>query len=53
MSDSSDSLNKARVVYVVLPITVMWCGVDEPTLKTPYFFSKKKKENEKEKEKET
>ena len=38
MSDSSDSPNKARVVHVVLPIAVTWCGIDESTPETPFFI---------------
>ena len=35
---------------MVLPIAVMWCRVDKPTPKTPFFYSfsqkkKKKKKN--------
>ena len=38
MSDSSDSPNKARMVHVVLPMAVTWCGIDESTPKTPFFI---------------
>lgn len=43
MSDLSDSPNKARVIHVVLPITVMWREVDELTPETPFFYLGKKK----------
>ena len=45
MSDLSDSPNKARVVHVVLPITIMWREVDELTPETPFFYLGKKKKN--------
>ena len=48
-SDSSDSSNKACVIYVVLLIIVTWREIDEPTPKTPFFIQKKKKDK-KEKE---
>ena len=48
-SDSSDSSNKARVIYVVLLIIVTWREIDEPTLKAPFFIQPKKKDK-KEKE---
>ena len=43
MNDLSDSPNKARVVHVVLPITIMWREVDELTPETPFFYLGKKK----------
>ena len=42
-SGSSDSPNKSRIVYMVLPIAVTWREVDEPTPKTPVFIQQKKK----------
>ena len=59
MSSSSNSPNKARVIHVVLlitvtwhgldeptpkdPLTIIWRGLDEPTPKDPIFHSAKKK----------
>ena len=40
-SDSSDSTNKIRVIYVVLLIIVTWCEIDEPTQKVPFFIQQK------------
>ena len=40
-SDSSDSTNKIRVIYVVLLIIVTWCEIDEPTPKVPFFIQQK------------
>ena len=42
-SSSSDSLSTVRVIHVILPITVTWRGVDEPTPKTLFFIQPKKK----------
>ena len=38
MSGSSDSSIKARVIYLVLLIVVIWRRVNQPTLKTPFFI---------------
>lgn len=46
MSDLSVSPNKARVVHVVLPITVMWREVNELTPETPFFYLGKKKKKD-------
>ena len=46
-SGSNDSHNKDSVVYVVLSIVVIWCGVDEAIPETPFFYSKKEKEKKK------
>ena len=43
-SDSSDSSNKARVIYVVLLIIVTCREIDEPTPKAPFFIQQKKKD---------
>ena len=43
----SDSTSKTRVVYVVLPIAIAWCGVDELTLETPFFFIQRNKKKQK------
>ena len=43
----SDSLSKACVIHVVLPIAVTWRGVDEPTLEAPFLFSKRKEKKRK------
>lgn len=37
------SPNKSRMVHIVLFITVTWCEVNEPTLKTSLFYLAKKK----------
>ena len=42
-SSSSDSLSTVRVIHVILPITVTWRGVDEPTPKNLFFIQPKKK----------
>ena len=42
-SGSSDSPNKSRIIYMVLPIAITWREVDEPTPKTPVFIQQKKK----------
>ena len=39
----SDSPDKARVVYVILLIAIMWHVIDESTQKTHFFHSVKKK----------
>ena len=49
MSGLNDSLSKAHVIHVVLPIAVMWRGVDEPTSETHFYSAKEKKRKEKEK----
>ena len=46
-SDSSDSTNKIRVIYMVLLIIVTWCEIDEPTPKAPFFIQPKKKKKKK------
>ena len=43
MSSLSNSPNKVCIVHVILPITVTWRKVDEPILKTPFFYLAKKK----------
>ena len=43
VSGSSNSSSKALVIYVVLPITVMWRGVYKFTLETPFFHLAGKK----------
>ena len=40
---SNDSPSKARVVYVILLITITWRGIDEPTLDPFFYLAKKKK----------
>ena len=46
VSGSSNSPSKALVIYVVLPITVTWRGVDKSTLETPFLYlAEKKKSN--------
>ena len=47
-SNSSDSTNKTRVIYVVLLIIVTWREIDEPTPKVPFFIQQKKYKKEKE-----
>ena len=48
-SDSSDSSNKDRVIYVVLLIIVTWREIDEPTPKVSFFIQPKKKRIKKKK----
>ena len=33
------------MVHIVLPVVIMWRGVDEPTPKISFLFSQKKKKN--------
>ena len=40
---SSNNFSKTCMVHVVLPIVIMWRGVDEPTPKISFLLSKKKK----------
>ena len=52
VSDSSNNLNKALIVHMVLSIAIMCRRVDESTPETSLFFiQKKKKQKNKTKQK--
>ena len=47
VSDSSNNLNKALIVHMVLSIAIMCRRVDESTPETSIFFIQKKKKTKK------